>query len=136
VSNQNTVQFLRVFECKHCKQHFVIVKAKNTFIPVNAKPDAQYAPNTEYDHNTMRTHLKDCSERKKDWQQVVKVYLAFHERRFVEVPVYEPNASDKPLDEAGEVQKKKHRDNAVLPGTQEYERIKAEFNQQLKKDEQ
>lgn len=135
MNSHNTVQFLRVFECKYCKQHFVIVKARNTFIPVNAKFDAQYARNTEYDHNTMRSHLMDCPERKKDWQQVVKVYLAFPERRFVEVPVYEPNALQKPLGEAGEVPVKKQRDNAVLPGTAEYERIKAEFNQQLKEEQ-
>ena len=82
----------------------------------------------------MRSHLMDCPGRKEDWQQIVKVYLAFPERRFIDVPVYEPDATEKPLGEAGEVQQKKQRDNALLPGTAEYDRVKEEFNQQLKRE--
>ena len=134
MDSKKIVTFLRVFECKHCKQFFVIVKAKNTLIPVNAKQGDQYARNTEYQHNSMRSHLMDCPGRKEDWQQIVKVYLLFPERRFIDVPVYEPDATEKPLGEAGEVQQKKQRDNALLPGTAEYDRVKEEFNQQLKRE--
>lgn len=78
---------LKVFECKHCKGKFVIVKAGSTVIPVNVKGDEQYPVDTIYERALMVTHLKGCSGRREDWQEVKNKYLAVPELRYAEVKV-------------------------------------------------
>ena len=80
---------LKVFECKHCKGKFVIVKANNTVIPVNVKGDEEYAIDTIYERAVMETHLKGGSGRREDWQEGKNKYLAVPELRYAEKEVTE-----------------------------------------------
>ena len=77
---------LKIFKCKHCNEYIAIVKAKNTYIPINAKKDDVFETNTEYLRFEMRSHLLDCEGRRKDWQQVVKFYKA-HPWERIDQPV-------------------------------------------------
>ena len=127
------MHLLKVFDCKHCKKHFAVVKARNTFIPVECEKDAVYPSNTEYSRFTMVTHLKNCEGRKNDWQELVKRFKAFPESRFAEIPDNLPPTAL--TGEPGEAQSTKGY-NPVIKNIEAYNASKQEFQKQLEKERQ
>jgi len=110
----------------------VIVKARNTLIPVNCPAGAEFPIRTEYNRFEMETHLKKCEGRRNDWQQVVKTYLAFPEMRYSEVDANLP--SEKPKDLiSGDLKKKEY--NPVIKDQQAYNASKSEFQKEIEKEQ-
>jgi hypothetical protein len=135
LTQADEVAVLKPFTCRYCNTKFVVIDTySGSLLPVEIKEGGFYYKSDKFESSKHVSHLKNCQPRQLDWETVKKYYFNNPGARFTWVPKLKPLPDA--IDEAGEVQKKKHRDNAVLPGTQEYERIKAEFNQQLKKDEQ
>lgn len=66
---------LKIFKCKHCKNHFVIVSAKSTLIPIDCTPDSEYADDTYFERDKMKSHLMSCKGRRDDWQRVKYFYM-------------------------------------------------------------
>jgi len=114
---------LKVFTCKHCKGYFVIVDAKDTLIPVNAKADDKLPAGTKFDHKTMRSHLQDCKKRRLDWLQVRTDYEKNPDRRVIAEGIKT-------------IEKKVVKQPTMLPGSAAYKKAQEEFLNKLREGQQ
>lgn len=119
---------LRVFKCQYCKQPFVIVKARSTYIPVNCKENDEFPENTVYERESMVSHIKTCKERQADWQNVLKTFIPG--TRFTEIPDNLPPVAA--IREAGETLIRKQY-NPVIKDKEAYNASKEEFLNELKR---
>jgi len=69
------MNILRVYTCRYCNKYFVMIRAKDSIIPVNVNKNDKLPADTVFNVYKMRSHLKDCERRRNDWQKMKNYYL-------------------------------------------------------------
>lgn len=75
------MEFLKIFECQHCKEKkrdqklFVIMATeRNRLLPINCKAGERIDPEEIFDSKKRESHLLYCPERQQDWNEIRKKY--------------------------------------------------------------
>lgn len=76
------MKILKIWKCRHCGKHFVIMDAGKTVVPVECNENDVFNPSQEYDSSKMISHLKNCEARSKDFRQLKEFFLQNPSRRF------------------------------------------------------